>query len=316
MLTAIAVFTSGAVCAADYPTRSVRIIVPQSAGSGTDTHARAVAQKLTEYWGQQVIVDNRPGANGIIGIQDVAAASPDGYTLLYGFASLLAFNPFVYKSLPYDPVRNFVPITQTVDTTLVLVVNPSVPVRSVNELVALAKARPDTLTYGSNGNGNMTHLAAVLLGIEADVKMLHVPYKGESPAVTAVLGGEVNMLFANGPAVASFVRSGRLRALATAGPNRSVAFPDLPTVAEAGFPKVVAVGWGALLAPAGTPQDIIQKIQRDTVKALRDPEVHKRLSSLGSEPAGSTSEQFAAYLKAEMARWSDVIKGAGLFHSQ
>lgn len=299
-----------------YPTRPVRIIVPQAAGGGVDIMARSVAQKLTESWGQQVIVDNRPGANGIIGIEAVAKAKPDGYTLSAAFTSVLTINPHVYKSLPYDTFRDFAPISQTVTNTMVLIVHPSLPARSVKELVALGRSRPGQLNYGSFGVGNLTHLAGELLRVEAGLNMLHVPYKGETPALTELIGGQVALLFAVSSAAAPHIRAGRARLLATAGEKRATAWPDTSTMIEAGFPKVVVTGWNGFLAPAGTPQEMIQKIYRDSARHLSAPELRDRLSALGAEPAGTTPEQFAAFLRSETEKWQRVTKAAGIYQSQ
>lgn len=301
---------------ADYPNRVVRIVLPQPAGGGTDVVARSVAQKLTDAWGQQVIVDNRPGANGIIGIEGIAKSKPDGYTLGAAFTSVLTINPHVYKTLPYDTFRDFAPITQTVTNTIVLVVNSYLPARSVKELVALAKSRPGDVVYGSFGIGNMTHLAGELLRLESGVKMTHVPYKGETPAVTDLLGGQVVMIFATSAGVAPHIKSGRLRLLATGGDKRALAYPDTPTMIEAGFPNVRVTGWGALIAPAGTPQDAIDKIQRESARHLMSAELRERLSAAGAEPAPNTPSELAAFLKSESEKWARVVRQAGLQHSQ
>jgi tripartite-type tricarboxylate transporter receptor subunit TctC len=302
--------------AADYPNRVVRIVLPQPGGGGTDVVARAVAAKLTELWGQQVIVDNRAGANGIIGSEAVVKSKPDGYTYLYGFTSVLTINPSVYKTLPYDTLRDFVPVTQTVTNQMALVINPYLPVHSVKELVALARARPGELLYGSFGVGNQTHLTTELFRLEAKLKMLHVPYKGETPSITELVGGQVALMFSPSAGVAPFVKSGRLRLLALAGEKRSPAFPDTPTMAESGFPGVISTGWGGLVAPAGTPQDIVQKTQRDVARGLAAPDVRERLAALGADPVGSTPEAFGAWIKAELEKWTRVVKGAELYHSQ
>ena len=301
---------------ADYPNRVVRIVLPQPAGGGTDTVARTLAAKLSEAWGQQVIVDNRPGANGIIGAEAVLKSKPDGYTYLYGFGSMLTINPSVYKGLPYDTLRDFVPVAQTVTNQIALVVNPYLPVKSVKELAALARSRPGELLYGSFGIGNQTHLTAELFRLEAKLKMLHVPYKGETPAITELVGGQVVPMFSPSAGVTPFVKSGRLRLLATAGDKRSTAFPGTPTMAESGFPGVISVGWGGLLAPGGTPQDIVQKMARDAARGLTAPEVRERLAALGADPTPSTPEEFGAYVRAETEKWARVVKGAGLYHSQ
>ena len=302
--------------AADYPNRPVRIILPQAAGGAVDVAARPIAQKLTETWGQQVIVDNRPGANGIIGIEAVAKSKPDGYTLGAAFTSSLTINPHVYKSLPYDTFRDFVPVTQVVINTITLVVNPYLPVRTAKELVALGRSRPGDLIYASAGVGNMTHLAAELMRLETGLKMVHVPYKGDTPAVTDLIAGQVALIFATAPSVAGQVKTGRLRLLATCGEKRAIAYPDTPTMIESGFPKVVVTGWWGLIAPAGTPQDIVRKVQRETARHVLSPELRERLSALGAEPAGTTPEQFAAFLKSEMEKWARVAKAAGIYQSQ
>jgi tripartite-type tricarboxylate transporter receptor subunit TctC len=300
--------------AADYPNRIVRFILPQPGGSGTDTILRTITAKLTQTWGQQVIVDNRPGANGIIGVQALAKAKPDGYTLLYGFTSMLTINPSVYKNLPYNPLRDFEAVTQLVTNTMALVVNPHLPARSVKDLVALGRARPGDLLYGSFGVGNQTHLTAELFRLESGLKMLHVPYKGATPAVTELIGGQVVMMFVSSANATPHIKTGRLRLLATCGPKRSTVFPDTPTMVEAGFPRVVSTGWGGIVAPGGTPPDIVKKIQQDIAHALADPQVRERLSSIGSDPEGTTPEAFASWLRAETEKWEKVVKGAGLYH--
>ncbi|MGH8621663.1 MAG: Bug family tripartite tricarboxylate transporter substrate binding protein [Burkholderiales bacterium] len=309
-------FVCATAAAQPYPSRPVRIVVPQAAGGGVDIMARSVAQKLTESWGQQVIVDNRPGANGIIGIEAVAKAKPDGYTLSAAFTSVLTINPHVYKSLPYDTFRDFAPISQTVTNTIVLIVHPSVPARSVKELVALGRSRSGQLDYGSFGIGNMTHLAGELLRVEAGLNMVHIPYKGETPALTELISGQVALLFAVSSAAAPHIRAGRARLLATGGEKRATAWPDTPTMIEAGYPRVVVIGWNGFLAPAGTPPEIIQKVYRDSARHLSTPELRDRLSALGAEPAGTTPDQFAAFLKSETEKWQRVSKAAGIYQSQ
>ena len=315
-LAAGAALYCAAAAAQPYPSRPVRIIVPQATGGGVDIMARSVAQKLTESWGQQVIVDNRPGANGIIGIEAVAKAKPDGYTLSAAFTSVLTINPHVYKSLPYDTFRDFAPISQTVTNTIVLIVHPSLPVKSVKELVALGRSRPGQLDYGSFGVGNMTHLAGELLRVETGLRMVHVPYKGETPALTELIGGQVALLFAVSSAAAPHIRAGRARLLATGGEKRATAWPDTPTMIEAGFPKVQVTGWNGFLAPAGTPPEIIQKVYRDSARHLSSAELRDRLSALGAEPAATTPEQFAAFLRSETEKWLRVSKAAGIYQSQ
>jgi tripartite-type tricarboxylate transporter receptor subunit TctC len=301
---------------AEFPLRPVRIIVPQAAGGGVDVMARSIAQKLGDAWGQQVIVDNRPGANGIIGIEAVARSKPDGYTLAAAFTSVLTINPHVYKTLPYDTFRDLAPVIQTVTNTIVLVVNPYLPARTVKELVALGKARPGDLVYGSFGVGNMTHLAGELLRLEAGLKMVHIPYKGETPALTELIGGQIVLAFATAAGASGHIRAGRLRLLATGGEKRAIAYPDTPTMIEAGFPNVLVTGWAGFLAPSGTPAEILQKVQRDTALQLRSPELRERLSAMGAEPVGGSSEEFLSFLKTETEKWQRVVRAAGLFHTQ
>jgi len=305
-----------AASAAEFPNRVVRIVLPQPPGGGTDVVARSIAAKLTEAWGQQVIVDNRPGANGIIGVEAVTKSKPDGYTLLYAFTSLLTINPSIYKALPYDPLRDLSGITQTVANTMTLVVHPRLPAQSVKQLVAIGRARPGELLFGSFGVGNQTHLTAELFRLESGLKMLHVPYKGETPSITELVGGQVVLMFSPSAGVTPHVKTGKLRLLATCGESRAPAFPDTPTMVESGYPRVISTGWGALLAPTGTPPDVIRKIQAETARQVVAPDVRERLSALGAEPVGSSTEAFNAWVKAELDKWANVVRGAGLYHSQ
>ena len=316
LLASAAVFFTFSAAAQTYPARPVRVVIPQAPGGAVDVAWRPVAQKLSEVWGQQVIVDNRAGANGIIGMEAVAKARPDGYTLGTGFTSALTINPHVYKSLPYDPLRDFVPVTQVVINTITLVVNPYLPVKSPKDLVALGRSRPNDLAYASAGVGNMTHLAAELMRLETGLRMMHVPYKGDTPAVTDLIGGQVALIFATAPSIAAHVQSGRLRLLATCGEKRSLSFPDTPTMIESGFPKVTVTGWWGLVAPAGTPLDIAQKTSRDVSQVLQLADQRERLIAVGAEPAGTTPEQFAAFVKSETAKWERVAKSAGVYRSQ
>ena len=310
------VAVSGAAAAQEYPTRVIRIVVAQAPASGPDLTARALGQKLAESWGRQVIVDNRPGANGIIGGDAVATAKPDGYTLLLGVPSAMTMNQFVYKSLPYDPLRDLAPITQVATNTFGVVVNPSLPVSSVKGLVALAKSRPGELLYGSAGIGNMTHLATEFFASTAGIKMLHVPYKGTTPAQVDLISGHVAVMVVTTRGIAAHVESGKVRLLATAGAKRSAAFPKVPTLVESGYPDMVFTGWNGLLAPAGTPPDILNKISQEVNRYLATPEIRDRMTSLGAEPSPSSPRAFAAFLKAEAAKWQKVIRAAGLERSQ
>ena len=302
--------------AQDYPARLIRIVVAQAPSSGPDLAARALGQKLTESWGQQVIVDNRAGANGIIGGEMVAKAKPDGYTLLLGVPSAITVNQFVYKKMPYDPVRDLAPVTQIATNTFGVVVTPSLPVNSIKQLVALAKSRPDQLTYASAGIGNLTHLAGELFSQAVGVKMLHVPYKGTTPAQVDVMSGQTALMFVSMRGIAEHVAARKARLLATMGDKRDPAFPDSPTLAELGYPGVVVIGWNGLLAPAGTPAEILHKLSREIGRHLSVPEFRDRMASLGADPSPSTPEAFAAFIKAEAAKWQKVIRAVGLEHSQ
>ncbi|MDB5812165.1 MAG: hypothetical protein JWN94_4287 [Betaproteobacteria bacterium] len=310
------VSAANAQTAKDFPNRPVRIIVPQAAGSGVDLTARVAAQKLSDAWGHQFVVDNRPGANGIIGLDAGAKAKPDGYTLSLGVPSSLTMNPYVYKTLPYDTLRDFAPITQTASNTFGLVINPALPVKNVKDLVALAKARPGELNFGSFGIGNQTHLGGELFSSQIGIRLLHVPYKGETPAVVDLLSGQIAMIFTPMQGAVPHLRSGKLKLLATLGNSRARAFPDAPTMVESGYKTIVITGWTGLLAPTGTPHDIIEKLQREIAARLLVPETRDVMSNQGAEPVASTPEQFAAFIRVEMAKWSAVIKQAGLEASQ
>lgn len=302
--------------AAQYPARPIRVIVAQAPGSGVDLMARMIGQKLTESWGQQIVVDNRPGANGIIGMEAAARSKPDGYNLILAVPSALTMNPYVYKKLPYDTFRDYAPITQTATNTFGLIVNPALPALSVKELVALAKARRGEVIYGSFGVGNQTHLAGELFASQIGLKMLHVPYKGETPAVTELISGQVMLMFTPMQGTAAYVRAGRLRLLATCGVQRSASFPDVPSMTELGYPSVVITGWTGLLGPAGIPSDIVSKLHQEVSRHVLSAEFREQLLKQGSEPVGSAPAEFAAFIKSEAEKWSVVIKQAGLAQSQ
>ena len=320
-LTSVAAFSLAAAAAAqtpdDYPNRPIRIIVPQAAGSGVDQQARVLAQKMGELWGQQGVVENRPGANAIVGMEAGAKAAPDGYTLIYAPVSAVTMNTFIYKKLSYDPLRDFVPITQTVANPLGAVVNPASGIKSIKDIVERAKANPGQLNYGSFGIGNMTHLMGVLLSIAADIKMTHVPYRGQTPAITDVLSGQIPLAFTTTAGVTDLVESGKLNLLATFGRERDEQFPNTPTPTEAGYPGVVVVGWSGILAPAGTPQPIVNKLHDAFVKALAMPDVSAAILKSGSKAVSSrTPDDFARYIKAESDKFHPVIKAAGLEGTQ
>jgi tripartite-type tricarboxylate transporter receptor subunit TctC len=321
VLTVAALFSAAAGASAqsvaDYPNRPIKIIVPQAAGSGVDIHARILAQKFGELLGQQAVVENRPGANAIIGTDAVAKATPDGYTLVYSPVSSITTNAFIYKKLPYNPLRDLAPITQTTANPLGVVANPASGIKSLKDIVDRAKANPGQLNYGSFGIGNMTHLMGVMLSLAADIKMTHVPYRGQTPAITDVLGGQIPMAFTTTAGTADLVQTGKLLLLATFGKDRDEQFPSTPTPTEAGYPGVVVVGWSGLLAPAGTPPQIIDKLYAATSKALAMPDVKSAILKAGSKPAPSASPQaFAQYIKSEMDKFHPVVKAAGLEGSQ
>jgi len=307
---------TGIAIAQEYPARLVRIIVAQAPAAGADLVARMLAQKLTESWGQQVIVENRAGANGIIGGDAVAKAKPDGYTLLLGVSSAITMNPFVYKNLPHDPLRDFAPISQTASNTMALVVTPTLPALSVKALIALAKSRPGELVYGSAGIGNLTHLSAELFAQTTGIKLVHAPYKGSTPAWIDLISGQVVLMFTTMQGVAPHFATGKLRLMATCGEQRTAAFPQTPTLSESGYPGLVMTGWTGLLAPAGTPTEIVNKLSREVNRYLSTAEIRERMASQGSESAPSMPEAFAAFIRAEAAKWSKVIRAAGLEHSQ
>ena len=293
-----------------YPTRAIRLIVPSAPGGGTDIVGRALAAKLTEYLGQQVVVDNRAGAGTIIGIELAAKSPPDGYTLLVGL-STLSINPSMFTKLPYDAMRDLAPISLAVAVPNMLTVHPSVPARSVKELVALAKAKPDALNVGSAGAGTSPHLSLELFKSIAKVEMVHIPYKGSGNAIIANLSGEVSVSFPSMPSSIQYVKSNRLRGLGVTTAKRTPALPDMPAIGES-LPGYEATQWFGLLAPSATPRPIIDRVHQETVRALRAPEVIKQLAGEGADIVGSTPEAFSAYIKSETEKWARVIKAAGI----
>lgn len=293
--------------AQNFPQRPIRLIDPYAPGGGSGVVARLVAVKLSEAWGRQVVIDNRPGAAGAIGTELAMRAVPDGHTLMMGTSGSIAISPNMNK-VPYDPVRDFIAITQTSGQAMLVVAHTSVPVNSVKELVALAQAQPGKLTYASSGSGGSGHLAVELFQSIARVRMTHVPYKGSGPAVQALVGGESQIGFNNILAVLSYVNAGRLKGIAVTSPKRAPAVPNLPTLAESGVTGYEAMSWNGMFAPAKTPRAIITKIHAEVVKALNSPDVRDKLVAMGSDPVASTSEEFSAYVKAELARWGKVIR--------
>jgi len=303
---------TGAVFGQAYPARPIRIVVPFSAGAGvTDIMARLVGQHLSSSIGQQVVIDNRPGGGGIPGTEVVSRATPDGYTLLMTNVAL-AVNPYLYSKLPYDAVKDFVPVTQVNSAPLMLVVHPSVAAKSVKELVAYAKSNPGKLNYGSGGVGSTPHLSGELFKSISGIEAVHVPYKGGAPALSDLVGGQLSFMIENVPGTMPFVRAGKLRALAITSAKRSPLEPALPTMVEAGVPGYEVIGWNGLVAVKGTPPAIVTKLYTEVAKVLRAPEVTQRLTALGAEPVGNTPAEFDAFIKAEMARWGKVIKEKGI----
>ena len=306
-----AVALGGFAHAQSYPSKPVRMIVPFPAGGATDIVGRLIAQKLTESWSQQVIVDNRGGAGGTIGSDAAAKSPPDGYTMLIGTSSTHAVAPSLYAKLAYDPLRDFAPVTLIANATILLAIHPSLPAKSVRDLIALAKKQPDALAFASSGNGGISHLVGEQFKSVAGIRMLHVPYKGDSPALIDLVSGQVHLMFGTAVSFLPYVKSGRLNALAVTNPKRSPIVPEVPTVAESGLPGFEALQWFGILTPAGTPREIVAKINADVVKALRAPDVRERMTSLGAEVVGSTPEQFAAFVKADTAKWAKVVKASG-----
>jgi tripartite-type tricarboxylate transporter receptor subunit TctC len=294
-----------------FPNKPVRIIVAFAPGGGVDLVARTLGQKLNEAWGQPVIIENRTGASGNIGTDHVAKSAPDGYTLLNGYVGNFAINPYLFNKLPYDPARDFTPIGLAALSTNLLVSHPSLPVKSVKELVAFARARPGQVNYASGGIGAVGHLAAELLATTAGIRIQHIPYKGNGAAIADVLGGQVPLIFSAPGAVIGHVRAGRLRGLATASPRRPPGLEELPTFAEAGFPGVEASGWFAIFGPAGIPRPIIERLNADINRVLKLPDVHTRLTNAGYDPVTSTPEALAEYLRAELVKWGKVVKASG-----
>ena len=298
--------------AAGYPRKPVRLIVPFPPGGGTDILARPIAQKLTERWGQQVIVDNRAGAGGTIGADLTAKSPPDGYAFMLGTNGTHGINQSLYRSLPYDTLRDFTPITLVAIAPNILVVHPSVPVKSVRELLALAKAKPGALNYATPGNGTPPHLAAEIFKSMAGVDLTHVPYKGAGPAVIDLLSGQMQLMFANAPVVLPHIRAGKLRSLATTSAKRLSILSDFPTIAESGLPGYEADTWYGMFGPAGMPAPLLDKINQDVVRVLTLPEIKQLFAGQGAEVSTNTPVQFAAVLKTEVAKWAKIIKQTGI----
>ena len=295
-----------------YPSRAIRMMVPFSPGGASDLAARVVGQKLSERLGQQVVVDNRPGAGGSIGTELAVKAPADGYNLLMGSSTEIAINPHLYKKLTYDTQRDFAPVTHVASTPLLIVVHPSLPAKNVKELIALAKARPGQLFSASSGNGSSTHLGMEMFKAAAKIDIVHVPHNGSAPAVVSTMTGEAQIYFGAMPAVLQQANSGRLRALAITSAKRRAAVPEIPTVIEGGLPGYETSAWYGLYAPPHTPADVVNKIQREIARIAKLPEVRDRLTQLGAEPVANTPEEFAAFGKSELAKFERLVREAGM----
>jgi tripartite-type tricarboxylate transporter receptor subunit TctC len=295
-----------------YPSKPIHIVAPFPPGGPADILSRTIGNKLSQSWGQPVVIDNRPGAGGNIGADAVAKSPPDGYTLLMGFVGTHAINPSLYTKMPYDNVKDFEPVARVALVTILLVVNPSVPANSLKELIALAKSKPGQLTFGSPGHGTPQHLAGEMFNTMAGVKTLHVPYKGAVPALSDLLGGQLSMIFSSMPPALPLVKAGKLRALGVTSTTRSPAAPESPTLAESGLPGYVVSNWYGILAPRGTPKEIVSKLNAEIVRILNMPDVKESLAVQGAEPFTSTPEQFADYIKEETEKWAKIVKYSGV----
>jgi tripartite-type tricarboxylate transporter receptor subunit TctC len=311
-LAGLALSLAPALAAAQaWPSKPLKLIVPFTAGGSTDTVARIVAEKLTTRLGQPVIVDNRAGAGGAIGSDVAAKSPPDGYTMLVGTSSTMAIAPYVYTKLPYEPTRDFAPVTLLGTADIMIVVNSQVPVHNVHELLAYAKANPGKLTFASGGNGSISHLLGEYFKSMAGIDMLHVPYKGDAQMVTDLLGGQVDMAFGTAVAFLPYVKSGKVRALAVTNPKRSTTQTQLPTVSESGVPGYEAVQWFGIAVPTGTPKEIVQRLSDEIRAILALPDVRARFAELGFDVVGDTPDEFAAFLRAENAKWKKIADIAG-----
>jgi tripartite-type tricarboxylate transporter receptor subunit TctC len=316
-LTACLALPAGMASAADaFPSRTVTLVVPFAAGGSTDLIARIIAEKMTEDLGQTVIVENKAGAGGNIGADAVAKADPDGYTILMGTIATHALNPAVMKQMPYDPVKDFAPVSLLVLVPNVLEVNPELPVKSVQELIALLKSKPGEYSYASSGIGTPLHLSGELFKSLAGVDMIHVPYRGAGPALNDVVANQVPIMFDNLPSSTQFLKAGTLRPLAVTTKTRSASFPDLPTMEEAGVPGYETYTWNAIFAPAGTPQPVIDRLNAAAVKAVKDPATQPRLAELSATVVGSTPDELAKHVTAELAKWAPIVEASGAADSQ
>jgi tripartite-type tricarboxylate transporter receptor subunit TctC len=302
--------TSVAQTASSFPNQPIRMVVPYPPGGPTDITARVVAAEMSKTIGQNIVIDNRPGASGMIGSEMVTKATPDGYTLLAN-ASIHVINPSVYPDMRFDAIKDFAPITQLAQVPLVLVVPANSPIKSVKDLVEYAKANPGKVNFGSAGSASAQHLAGESFKIAAGIQMQHIPYKGSAPALTDLAGGQLQLMFDSMPSATPMINSGKLRAIAVTTTTRAKARPDLPTIAESGFPGFDISTWYAYWAPKGTPADVVEKLAASAAQALKNPEVIAKYEAMGAEPVGSTPAQFAAYVESEAKKWNDIVKKSG-----
>jgi tripartite-type tricarboxylate transporter receptor subunit TctC len=309
---AILTLTSAQAHSQDYPSKPIRVVVPFSPGGVADNSARVVADGLGTRLGQQVLVENRPGASGNIGTQAVAQAPPDGYTLLLGFDGTMVINPHVFPKIPFDTLKDFAPVTKLGDATLILVAHPSVPARSLAEFIAHAKARPGPFAYGTSGTGGTPHLAGELLKLRTGIALEHVPYKGGGQAITDVVGGQIPLVFTAIATAQQYVRAGRVVGLGVPGARRSAALPDVPTFVESGLPGFDVSSWTGIFAPASTPRPLIDKLQRELAAVLRTAFVRERYAVLGIEPVGNSPQEFGDQVRADLARWEKVVRAANV----
>ena len=295
-----------------YPSKTIRLIVPFPPGGGVDFIGRIVGKGLSDRLGQQVVIDNRPGANAIVGLEALKVSAPDGYTIAAASAGPLAVNPFLYARLPHDTLKDFTYIANMVNFPLLLVAHPSLPVKNVKELIALGRARPNEIVYSSPGVGNTGHLAAALFDSMAKVKTVHVPYKGTAPAVLAVLSGETSLTWSSIPTILPHVRSGRVKALGVGNAQRMPSLPEFPTIAEAGLPGFESYAWGGMIGPANMPKDIVERLNKEIVDTLKQKDVIDRMLAEGTVPTPSSPEEFVAYMKSELKKWGDVVRLANI----
>ena len=309
-LLCLAMLAAAQSLAQPFPSKPIRLVVPFPPGGPTDILGRAIGAKLSEFVGQPVIIDNRGGAGGGIGADNVAKSPPDGYSLLLGTTGTHTINPNLYSKLPYDPIKDFVPISLVVKYLNILVVNPNVPVKSVAELIALAKQKPGEVTFGSAGNGSSNHLTGEMLAALTGVKMQHVPYKGSGPALNDVIAGQITFMFDQYSTVGPNIKAGKLRAIGIATRQRHRLLPDVPTIAET-LPGFEVSPWYGLFAPAGTPRDVVNRLNTELTKVMNSPEIHERMTTLGWDPVTNSPEEFSAQIKSELAIWADVVKKSG-----